>query len=69
MCLFVCLALKVARACQACQRDSMNGSKRFIDPTHLPIDVAMQWKINTSCIWQRDILVVSQTQGLYCPRQ
>ena len=42
MCLFVCLALKVARACQACQRDSMNGSKRFIDPTHLPIDVAME---------------------------
>ena len=65
MCLFVCLALKVARACQACQRDSMNGSKRFIDPTHLPIDVAME---NHHRL-QRDILVVSQTQGLYCPRQ
>ena len=40
MCLFVCLALKVARACQACQRDSMNGTKRYIDPSYLPINVS-----------------------------
>ena len=42
MCLFVCLALKVARACQGCQRDSMNGSKRYIDPSYLPINVSTE---------------------------